>query len=135
MPFTGYADVCDVTYPYEIRSLLVELLMKMVVAGPVIIVPVIAERLFRGHSRKLKGSHQSVHSSDTDADAIITLKDVSDLVSAKPFVVIGIDLKDYPGNILILLCTISRFRIVMFVIGAAVDTEDLAENLDIMLMT
>ena len=114
---------------------MVELLMKMVVAGPVIIVPVIAERLFRGHSRKLKGSHQSVHSSDADADAIITLKDVSDFVSAKPFVVIGIDLKDYPGNILILLCTISRFRIVMFVIGAAVDTEDLAENLDIMLMT
>ena len=107
--------------------------MKVIGTRPVVLMAVITEWLFGGHPRKLKRFHQPVHSSNTDVYAIITLKDIGNLVGAKPFVVIGIDLKDEPGNFLVFLCTIGRFRTVMLVISAPVDTEDFTKNFDVML--
>ena len=59
--------------------------MKVIGTRPVVLVAVITEWLFSGHPWKLKGFHQPVHSSDTDVYAIITLKDIGDLVGAKHF--------------------------------------------------
>ncbi len=88
-----------------------------------------------GHTWQLKSSHQSVHSTDTDVYAIITLKNVSDLVSAETFVVVGIDLKDQSGDLLILFGTISRFRLVMLVVSTSIHIENSAKGFDIVLKT
>lgn len=66
-------------------------------------------------------AHQAVHSSDTDADAIVTLEDMVDLIGAKAFVIISINRKDKPPNILIERNTGSRRRIKMFVVSASID--------------
>lgn len=41
---------------------------------------------------QLHAAHQAVHSSDTDVNAIVTLKDVLDFVSPQTFVITGIDM-------------------------------------------
>ena len=87
---------------------MIELLMEMVCTWPVVLVAVLVKRLVSRHAWKLKSLHQSVHSSDADLNAIITLKDIGYFVSTQPFVVIGIDLKDDPGNLLIFLGPIRR---------------------------
>ena len=51
-------------------------------------------RFIRRHFWQLQLFHQAVHSSDTDVYAIITLKNIGNFVSAKPFVVISIDMKN-----------------------------------------
>ena len=107
--------------------------MKVIGTWAVVLVAVIMEWLFGGHPWKLEGFHQPVHSSDADVYAIITLKNTGDLVGTKPFVVIGIDPEDDPGNLLVFLCTIGRFRTVMLVISAPVDTKDFTKNFDVML--
>ena len=100
--------------------------MKVVGTQTIVLMQIVPIRLFGRHTWKLKSSHQAVHSSDTDVYAIVTLKDVGDLVSAKALVIIGVDLENSLSNVLILLSSVSRFRIEMFVIGASVYTKDSA---------
>ncbi len=107
--------------------------MKMVGARSNVLVTIVMERLVSRHSWKLKGSHQAVHPSDTDVYAIITLKDISNFVSTKAFMVIRIDMENKLGNLLILLCSVGGFRRIMLVVSASVNAEDLAKNLDVML--
>ena len=79
--------------------------------------------------------HQAVHSTDTDVNAIITLKNVSDFISTKPFVIISEDLQNGFCDCLIFFGAISRFSAVMLVISASVDTKNFAEKFDVMLET
>lgn len=44
------------------------------------------------HLGQLHAVHQAVHSSDTNVNAIVTLKDVLDFISSQTFVVIGVDM-------------------------------------------
>ena len=52
------------------------------------------------HSRQLHVFHQAVHSVDTDVNAIITLQYVSNLIGAKSFVVVSVNVQyigpDFP---------------------------------------
>ena len=57
-------------------------------------VKIITERLIRGHARQLKSFHQTVHPTDTDVNAIITLKNTGNFVSTKMLVVISINLQN-----------------------------------------
>ncbi len=66
-------------------------------------------------------------------EALITLKDICNLISTKPFVVIGVDLQNELCNLLILFSTISRLRIKVLAIVTPVDAQDPAEKLDVML--
>ena len=59
---------------------------------------------------------------------MIMLKNVSNLVGAEMFVVVGIDLEDQSGNLLILFSTISRFRLVMLIVSASIDVENSANS-------
>ena len=54
-------------------------------------------------------------------NAIITLKDVSDLIGAKTFVIVGENLKDDTLDVLILPDTGGRDPAEVLVVGAAVD--------------
>ena len=94
----------------------------MVAAFTIIMMFMVVKGLLCGHSREIKVFHQSVHSADTDVNAIITLKNVSDLVSTKPLIIIGINLKDHLTDLLIFPGAVSRIRTEMLVIGASVDT-------------
>ncbi len=38
--------------------------------------------------------HQAVHSADTDANAIVTLQDISGLVGAESFIIVCVDMQD-----------------------------------------
>ena len=68
--------------------------MKMVGTFAVFFMLAVAERFVRRHTRQLECSYQSVHSSDTDVNAIITLKNIGNLVGTKSFVIISINLKN-----------------------------------------
>ena len=46
---------------------------------------------------------EAVHSSDADVNAIITLKNMGDFICSKPFVIVGIDVKNLGSNHLIFL--------------------------------
>ena len=78
----------------------------------------------------MHGVHQAVHSSNADADAIITLEDVGNLVSSYAFIAVGIDLKDGMPDALVLLDTGSRLGVEVLVISAAVYVKHPAERLD-----
>lgn len=75
----------------------------------VFFVTIITERLIRGHTRQLKSFHQTVHSTDTDVNAIITLKNIGNFVSTKTFVVISVNLQNKPDYLLIFFGAVSRF--------------------------
>lgn len=79
--------------------------------------------------------HQSVHPSDTDAYAIVTLEDVGDFISAQPFVVIRMDMENQRSNLLILPDAWGGFSREMFVISASVDPENAAERFNVVLET
>lgn len=79
--------------------------------------------------------HQSVHPSDTDAYAIVTPEDVGDFISAKPFVVIRMDMENQRSNLLVLPDAWGGFRREMFVISASVDPENAAERFNVVLET
>ena len=79
--------------------------------------------------------HQSVHPSDTDADAIVTPEDVGDFISAQPFVVIRMDMENQRSNQLILPDAWGGFGREMFVISASVDPENAAERFNVVLET
>ena len=87
------------------------------------------------HFGQIHFPHQTVHSSDTDAYAIITLKNISCLVSAEPFVVISIYMKDKLTYLLILRCPRRRGGMEMLVVSTPVDIQDTAESFDTMLKT
>ena len=90
-------------------------------------------RLVGGHFGELQSLHQAVHSSDTDVDAIITLKNEGNFVCTKPFVVIGINMEDQGSNALILSDARSRFSRKMLIIGASVNSQNPTERFDVML--
>ena len=88
-----------------------------------------------GHTWQVKSSYQSVHSTAANVYAIITLKNVSNLVGAETFVVVGINLEDQSGDLLILFGTISRLRFVMLIVSASIDVENSANSFNIVLET
>ena len=108
IPLSRDFDVSKVTDPDDVGSGLVECLLKMVSAFTVVLMAIVTEGLLRGHPGELKVLHQSVHSADTDVNAIITPEDISDLIGTQTFVVIGIDAKDHLGDFLIFLSAIRR---------------------------
>ena len=107
VPFTGCFDVCKITNPDKIRSLLVEILLEMIDALAVFIVFVRMKRLLGRHLWQLKRFHQAVHSSDADVNAIITPKNMGDFICSKPFVIVGIDVKNLGSNHLIFFGSVS----------------------------
>ena len=107
VPFTGCFDVCKITNPDKIRSLLVEILLEMIDALAVFIVFVRMKRLLGRHLWQLKRFYQAVHSSDADVDAIITPKNMGDFICSKPFVIVGIDVKNLGSNHLIFFGSVS----------------------------
>lgn len=64
----------------------------MIVIFAIFFVTIITERFIRGHTWQLKSFHQTAHPTDTDVNAIITLKNIGNFVSTKTFVVISINL-------------------------------------------
>ena len=126
VPFATGSYISEITGPYEVRSFLVKFLLEMI-GAVVACLLMMNERLFSRHAWQLKRSHEPVHSSDTDVDAIITLKDISDLISAKTLLIVGMDLQNEPCNLLILFCTVSGFRGVVLIVSASVNTENLAK--------
>ena len=75
------------------------------------------------HLRKVQGLHQAVHSSDTDMDAIITLKNISDFVCAKPFSMLTMDAKDQRRKLLILRDTGRWSRMKVLIISTSIDAQ------------
>lgn len=104
---TGCFDVCKITNPDKIRSLLVEILLEMIDALAVFIMFVRMKRLLGRHLWQLKRFHQAVHSSDADVNAIITPKNMGDFICSKPFVIVGIDVKNLGSNHLIFFGSVS----------------------------
>ena len=88
----GCFDICKITNPDNIRSLLVKILLEMIGEFAVFIVFVRMKRL-------LGRIEEAVHSCNTDVNAIITLKNIC----FKPFVLVGIDVKNLGSNHLIFL--------------------------------
>lgn len=88
---------------------MIKLLPQMIGTVAVFFVTIITERLIRGHMWQLKSFHQTVHSTDTSVNAIITLKNTGNFVSTKMFVVISVNLQNKPDYLLIFLGAVSRF--------------------------
>ncbi len=88
---------------------MVKLLLQMIGTFAIFFVTIITERFIRRHTWQLKSFHQTVHSADTDVDAIITLKDIGNFVSTKTLVVISINLQNKLGYLLIFFGAISWF--------------------------
>ena len=78
---------------------------------------------------------QPVHPSDTDAYAIVTPEDAGDFISAKPFVVIRMDMENQRSNMLVLPDAWGGFSREMFVMSASVDPENAAERFNAVLET
>ena len=68
------AKVSKITHPNEIWFWLIEILSENIFAGKILRGMTRARRLYSAHFREIHGFHESVHSTDTDMDAIITLK-------------------------------------------------------------
>ena len=62
----------------------------MVCAVTFVIGFIMIMRFYSRHLRQNHAAHQPVHSSDADADAIVTLQYIFDLICAKAFIVISI---------------------------------------------
>lgn len=72
-PFTASLDIGDIADPNEVGSFLPELLLQVIGTGSIVSMSAVNRRFRSGHLWQLQVFHQSVHSSDTDMDAIITL--------------------------------------------------------------
>ncbi|ERJ83003.1 hypothetical protein HMPREF1987_01229 [Peptostreptococcaceae bacterium oral taxon 113 str. W5053] len=79
--------------------------------------------------------HQTVHSTNTDVNAIITCKDKGNLVSPQLFFVIRINLQNLFSNLLIFFYTRGRNRGEVLIVGAAVYSKNSAKSFNIMLET
>ena len=86
-----------------------------------------------GHRWKLHGTHQAVHSTDADTNAIVTTKEICDFISTDAFIVVSVNVQNHLFDVLILNGSGRRQRIKMFVISAAVYVEYTAEGFDIVL--
>ena len=69
-------------------------------------------------------SEQVAPYDDTDADAIITLQNVSGFVSAEPFVIVSVDMQDEFPYLLVFRCSLCRGRAEVLVVSASVDAKD-----------
>lgn len=90
-------------------------------------------RLVSGEFWKAHGCHQAVHSSDADVDAIVTSKDIFDLVCANTFVIIRKNLQDDPPDVLILFRPVGGLRMKVLVISAAVYPKNSTKGFDVVL--
>ena len=79
---------------------MVEILLEMIGTSAVFIVFVRMKRL-------LGRIEEAVHSSDADVNAIITPKNMGDFICSKPFVIVGIDVKNLGSNHLIFFGSVS----------------------------
>ena len=129
-----YPDIRKIACPYGIWSGRVELLVKSVDAGNVVLAYSFPFGLFSGTFRKVHGVHQPVHSSETDVNAIITLQYTADFIGPEGIVVIIVDPKDELSDFLILAGTGSRLRIKVLVVGAAIYLQHSAKSLDAVLV-
>ena len=109
VPFTGDFYIGEIASPDDVWTFLVKLLLQMIGTFVIFFVTILTERFIRRHTWQLKSFHQTVHSTDTDENAIITLKNISDFVSAKTFVVVSINLQNKLGYLLIFFGAISWF--------------------------
>lgn len=121
VPFTCYLDICKITNPDKNRSLLDEILLKMMGAFAICTAFVRMKRLLGRHLWQLKWFHQVVHSFDADVNAIITLKNMGDFIWFKPFVIVGIDVKNLGSNDLIFSGS-DRWYWIAMIVGAVVNT-------------
>ena len=81
----------------------------MISAFTVVFVAIIAIRFVCGYAWQFKSFHQAVNSTNADGNAIVTLKNISDFISTKPFVVISINLKKLLSDFLIFFGAVSWF--------------------------
>lgn len=73
----------------------------MIVTFAIFFVTINTERFIRGHTWQLKSFHQTVHLTDIEVTAIITLKNIGNFVSTKTSAAISINLWDLSGYLLI----------------------------------
>lgn len=102
VPFSSGFQVGYIADPYKIWGILRKPLLQMV--GTFLLVWAAAGRfgVLGWHFRQFHAAHQPVHSSDTDADAIVTLKDALYFISAQALIKIRIDVQDHTFKALIL---------------------------------
>ena len=135
IPLTGGFQVGDVACPDQIRRFLIELLVQMVVISPVITFRSAVMRFVRRHGGQLHGAHQAVHSTDADVNAIVTLKDVCNLISPDTFVAVSVDLQDCLLNALVFFDPGSRLGMEVLIVSASIHVQDAAERFDAVLET
>ena len=135
VPLAGGFQIGDVAYPDQIRRFLIELLVQVVVISPVITFCGAVMRFVRGHGGQLHGAHQAVHSTDADVNAIVTLKDVCDLISSDTFVAVSVDLQDCLLDALVFFDPGSRLGIEVLIVSASIHVQDAAERFDAVLKT
>ena len=70
VPFTGDFYICEIAGPDDDWTFLIKLLLQMIGTFAIFFVTIITERLIRRHTWQLKSFHQTVHSTDTDENAI-----------------------------------------------------------------
>ena len=107
VPFTGDFYIGEIASPDDVWTFLVKLLLQMIGTFTIFFMTIITERFIRRHTWQPKSFHQTVHSTDTDENVIITLKNIGNFVSTKTLVVISINLQDKPGCFLIFFSAIS----------------------------
>ena len=109
VPFTSNFYIGEIASPDDVWTFLVKLLLQMIGTFAIFFVTILTKRFIRRHTWQLKSFHQTVHSTDTDENAIITLKNIGDFVSTKTLVVISINLQNKPGYLLIFFGAVSWF--------------------------
>ena len=87
------------------------------------------------HSRQLHVFHQAVHSADTDVNAIITLQYVSNLIGAKSFVVVSVNVQYIGPDDLIFLITRGRAGKEVLIVGTSVYLQDTTQDPDVVLQS
>lgn len=107
VPFTSDFYIGEIAIPDDIWTFLIKLLLQMIGTFAIFFVTIIMERLIRRYMWQLKSFYQTVHSTDTDENAIITLKNIGDFVSTKTLVIISINLKKELGCLLVFFGAIS----------------------------
>ena len=133
IPFSVDADIGKVTGPDKIRCFLSEILFQMIGTFTVFSTFSRMKGLFGGRFWKSHAAHQPVHSPDADVNAIITLKNVSNLVCSETFIIVRIDLKDDAFDVLVFFDSGSKVFAEVLIISASVDFQDTAESLDVVL--
>lgn len=86
-------------------------------------------------NRGLSGKEYTQDISDTDGNAIISLKNTADFICANTFIIISVNLEDINFNLLINICSWSRLRIKMLVISTPIYMKNFAKSLYVMLVT